>query len=341
MLLSIHSRDVLHFALALLPVLLFLAALRALDSYKLVSSRTVLASLVAGALAAGLSFAFNTFVFQRFPGSQDQYAHFGAPVVEESAKAVYWIFLITTARVAFMADSAICGFAVGAGFATVENLYYLSQLTDPNMTVWIVRGFGTAILHGGVQAIFAALVLSNADQRGKLDARTVLPPLALAVLIHAAFNQFVLSPIQETLLVLVSIPPVMLFVFMRSERAVEGWIGAGFDADGELIELLDSGTFSQSNAGKYLYALRARFPGEVVADLLCYLRLYVELALRAKGILMMRENGIEPAISEETREKLQEMRYLESNVGPTALRTLQPLMHMSRRDLWQLYMLGK
>src|SRR6266852_3136731 len=103
-----HSGDVLRIALALVPVLLFLAALRALDSYKLVSSRMVLASLGAGALAAVVCFAFNTVIFQRFPGSQDEYARFGAPAVEEFAKAIGWIFLITTARVAFMADSAIC-----------------------------------------------------------------------------------------------------------------------------------------------------------------------------------------------------------------------------------------
>src|SRR6185437_2447568 len=121
---SIQSGDVARFALALLPVLLFLAALRALDSYKLVSLRTVLASLASGAAAAALCFVINTFLFQIFPGAQDQYARFGAPVVEECAKAIFWIFLISTARVAFMADSAICGFAVGAGFALVENISY-------------------------------------------------------------------------------------------------------------------------------------------------------------------------------------------------------------------------
>ena len=338
---TIGSAWLVRAAIGLLPALCFLGALLLLDSYKLVRLRMVTAVIVIGGVVAGVCYLVNFFAIGVVGFGFDNYSRYGAPLVEESIKAAVILVLIRTRRIGFLVDASVLGFAVGAGFATVENLYYLGQLTDPNITVWIVRGFGTAILHGGVQAIFAALVLSNADQRGKLDARTILPPLALAVLIHAAFNQFVLSPIQETLLVLVTIPPVMLIVFMRSERAVEGWIGAGFDADGELIELLDSGTFSQSNAGKYLYALRARFPGEVVADLLCYLRLYVELALRAKGILMMRENGIEPAISEETREKLQEMRYLEGNVGPTALRTLQPLMHMSRRDLWQLYMLGK
>jgi len=51
---------------------------------------------------------------------------------------------------------------------------------------------------------------------------------------------------------------------------------------------------SGSPAGRYLSSLRKRFRGPVVADLLCYVRLYTELALRAKGMMMMRENGFEP-----------------------------------------------
>jgi len=174
-----------------------------------------------------------------------------------------------------------------------------------------------------------------------MDWRAVLPPLFVAVLIHAAFNSFMLPPIQETLLVMVSLPLLMYWVFLRSERAVEGWIGQGFDNDRELLELLDSGTFSESPTGRYLHGLRDRFSGPVVADLVCYLRIYVELALRAKGVLLMRENGIEVAEDPQVVEKLEEMRYLERSVGPTALLTIKPLLHMSRRDLWQLYMLGK
>ena len=79
----------------------------------------------------------------------------------------------------------------------------------------------------------------------------------------------------------------------------------------------------------------------MVADLVCYLRLHVELALRAKGLLLMHENGIEIEVDEATRARFEEMRYLEKAVGPTALLAIKPLLHGSRRDLWQLYMLGK
>jgi hypothetical protein len=137
------------------------------------------------------------------------------------------------------------------------------------------------------------------------------------------------------------LPPLMLWVFARSESALRGWLGDGFDADRDLLALLDSGEFRDSPHGQYLDALRVHFRGGIVADLLCYLRLHVELALRAKGVLMMREAGIDMPLDDATRARFEEMRYLEAAVGPTAVRALKPLLHMSRRDLWQLYMLGK
>jgi hypothetical protein len=108
-----------------------------------------------------------------------------------------------------------------------------------------------------------------------------------------------------------------------------------------MLELINSGRLSDSPVGQYLHTMKAKFRGPVVADLLCYLRLYTELALRAKGILMMRENGFEVPIDDETRSKFAELSYLESSIGRTGLRAIQPMRHMSHKDLWQLYMLGK
>ncbi|MGH8232998.1 MAG: PrsW family glutamic-type intramembrane protease [Rhodanobacteraceae bacterium] len=331
----------LQACVGLLPVLCFLAALVLLDSYKLVRLRMVFTVLVAGGVIAGICYAIAAFIINATGLGFEDYSRYVAPLIEESLKAAVVIALIRMRRIGFLVDASVLGFAVGTGFATVENVYYLGQLADVHSAAWIVRGFGTAIMHGGTQAIFAALALTNADSRGKLDARAVLPPLVLVILVHAAFNQFMLSPIIETVLVLAIIPPLLVWVYVRSEGTLRGWLGSGFDADQELLNLLGSDTFSQSPAGQYLFKLRERFPGKVVADLLCYLQLYAELALRAKGILMMRENGIEATIDDETRSKLEEMAFLERSVGRAGLLTLQPLMHTSRRDLWQLHLLGK
>src|SRR5262249_43635130 len=96
-----------------------------------------------------------------------------------------------------------------------------------------------------------------------------------------------------------------------------------------------------SPIGRYLHELKEKFAGPVVADLLCYVRLHTELALRAKGMLMMRESGFETPVDEATREKLSELDYLEKSIGRTGRLAIHPMLQMSRRELWQLYMLGK
>ena len=55
----------------------------------------------------------------------------------------------------------------------------------------------------------------------------------------------------------------------------------------------------------------------------------------------MRENGFDVPVDEATREKFAEMRYLETSIGRTGLMAIHPMLRMSRKDLWQLYMLGK
>ncbi len=167
------------------------------------------------------------------------------------------------------------------------------------------------------------------------------PGFALAVALHAGYNHLFLSPKFSTLAMIVVMPPLFYLVFERSAKAVGKWLGRGFDADTEMLDLINSGRLSNSPVGEYLHTLKDKFKGAVLADILCFLRLYTELALRAKGILMMRENGFEVGVDDETRAKFEEMRYLERSIGRTGLIAMQPVLHMSHKDLWQLYMLGK
>ena len=113
-----------------------------------------------------------------------------------------------------------------------------------------------------------------------------------------------------------------------------------FAADTELLGLMHSGQLSESKVGQYLQTLKSRFSGEVVVDLLCYLRLHVELSLRAKGELMMRESGFRSPIDPEIKAKFEEMKYLEKSIGRTGRFAIMPVLRWSSRDLWQLHMLG-
>ena len=324
----------------LLPVLGFLAVLLAIESYKLVRLSTVIAVVVAGAVVAGASYVANAWLIERLDADLGTYSRYVAPVVEELLKAAVVGVLVHTRRVGFLVDGAILGFAVGAGFAVVENLYYQQIVPDAGLGTWIVRGFGTAIMHGGATAIYTIATLVLIEQvRPRLLA--FVPGFVTAVILHSAFNHMFLSPKLSTLAVVVLIPPLILYVFHRSQKALADWLGSGFDSDAERLELIQSGGLSDSPIGRYLATLKSRFAGPVVADLLCYLRLHTELAMRAKGLLLMRESGFEVPLDEETKAKFEELRYLEKSIGRTGMLALQPVLPMSQKELWQLQMLGK
>jgi hypothetical protein len=73
--------------------------------------------------------------------------------------------------------------------------------------------------------------------------------------------------------------------------------------------------------------------------MLCYLRLNAELSMRAKGMLMLRENGLPVRHDEETSRKLAELEYLQKTIGRTGQLALAPILHRSTHDLWQLQLL--
>jgi hypothetical protein len=267
------------------------------------------------------------------------YARYVAPPIEEILKAAPVAFLIARRRVGFMVDAAILGFAVGAGFALAENIYYLRELQNPNLLIWMIRGFGTAMMHGGTTAVFAVLSKSLSDRHPSAAVWVFLPGLLLAVAVHSFFNHFILPPIVHTVTQLIALPVLVVITFDRSERMVRDWLEVGLDTDVRLLDYITSGTVSETRIGMYLGLLRSRFPGEVVADMLCFLRLHLELAVRAKGLLLMREAGFNVAIEPEVREKLAELKFLERSIGKTGRLALSPVLRTSRRRLWQLYLL--
>jgi len=330
-----------HLLVALLPVLAFLVVLILLDSYKLVRLRRVVVLVVAGGLAAWASLYVNRLVATAGGVEVDTITRYWAPVVEEVLKGAVVVFLIVRRRVGFLVDGAITGFAIGAGFATVENVHYFVYLGDPSVELWLIRGFGTALMHGSVTAIMAILSKQLMDRWGGLGSGANLPGLLLAIVLHSVFNHSLLSPNLETVVILLVLPMFYAVVFRVSERRTREWLGVGFDSDAELLEAVNSGRVSESRIGAYLEDLKERFSGSTVVDMLCLLRVRLELSIRAKGLLLMRQSGFEVPPDPEVQERFAELAYLERSIGRTGLRALSPVFSMSDRDLWQYHMLAE
>jgi RsiW-degrading membrane proteinase PrsW (M82 family) len=326
-------------AVSVLPVFLFLGALVLLDSYKLIPLRAILLAVAAGAAAGVVGYAVNVSLQAALALDIARYSIYVAPVLEELLKAVYIVWLLHENKVGFVVDAATYGFAVGTGFAFVENIYSLQIHPNPTIWTWIVRGFGTALMHGGTTAIFAMISRTLQNRGPVFRLALVLPGLAVAVVLHSLYNQFLVAPLLATALIALVFPYVAMFLFQRSERETRNWLGTGFDTDQELLRVMRAGEVSDRPVGRYLKSLQTSFPPEVIVDMMCLLRLRAELGIRAKGILLMREAGFEADPDPSLRAKLEEVRYLERSIGRTGMRALKPFVHMSTQDLWQLNLL--
>jgi RsiW-degrading membrane proteinase PrsW (M82 family) len=320
------------------PVLAFLAVLVVIDSFKLVSVRSVLRSLAAGVVAALVGWSLNGALSGLGVG-EPSFSRYVSPVIEECLKAAYVVYLLRRHRVGFLVDAAIHGFAVGAGFALVENAYYAWAVAGGGLPLWFVRGFGTALLHGGATALLAMVSKVLSDRHPTSAVGVFLPGLAMAIAIHSSFNHFILNPLLATALLLIALPCLMIVVFERSRGATRDWLKADFTGDLAFLETIVSGEVEQTRVGEYLRSLTTHFPGPVVADMLCLIRIHLELSLRGKGILIAREAGLALPVGEDVRANIGEMRYLEKAIGRTGLLAIRPLLKGSRHDRWHLQML--
>ena len=328
----------MHALIALAPGLIFLAALWFMDTFRLVRAMSIAAALLYGAGAALACVALHAWLMPASGLDSLSFSRYVAPITEETAKAVFVAVLIARGRIGFLVDAAVLGFAVGTGFAIVENATYLRDLTDRPLMLWAVRGLGTGVLHAATTAVAAIAGKATMDRTGRA-LPAMLPGLGLAVGLHSLYNHLLGFPAVAAFATLVALPVVVAAVFERSERATREWVGAGLDLDLTLLQLIVSDGFQGTRFARYLAALPDRFPGAVVADMFCLLRIELELAVQAKARLIAQQAGLHLPVDADVHAALAERSYLQHSIGRTGLLALEPLRVTSHRDYWHQHLL--
>src|SRR6478752_4021555 len=153
-----------HWGLALVPVLVMLTIFVWLDAFKLMSLGEIMLLLLLGGGAALVAYPISGRFIDTLPIGFNNYSRYVAPWIEEALKAIIMIALFRLNRIGYKLDAVISGFAIGAGFSVVENILYLTIYPQYGTGTWLVRGFGTAIMHGTTLAILAAIAHEFAER---------------------------------------------------------------------------------------------------------------------------------------------------------------------------------
>jgi RsiW-degrading membrane proteinase PrsW (M82 family) len=329
----------LEAALGLGPVLLYLAGLLYIDSFKLVRLSTILGVLLMGAMAALISYFLSGIVIDAMHLDFLAYSKFYAPFVEEGLKGAAIVWLFGRNRIGFMVDAAILGFAMGAGFSVLENVYYAYIFPEANVGMWIIRGFGTALMHGGVTAVFAVSAQTLRERHAHSGIWGFIPGFFAAVSIHSIFNQFTDYPAYSAAATILALPLALLFLFDKSEHKVHDWLVHDYEDHEHLLEDISSGKFANSEAGRFINTLAGRYSKAVVADIFAYIKLHTELVLRAEKLLLDKEKGTAAEPGKATAESFKELHRLEKKIGRAALLIVWPHLKFTRQELWELHRL--
>jgi RsiW-degrading membrane proteinase PrsW (M82 family) len=331
-----------HWGLALVPVLVLLALFVWLDAFKLMSFREIVLLLLLGGLAALAAWPVAGRMLDTLPIGYSNYSRFIAPWIEEALKAILMVLLFRFNRIGYKLDAVISGFAIGAGFSVIENIFYLTIFPFYGAGTWLVRGLGTAVMHGTTLAVLAAFAQELAERENREAAGDFdfhlwwfLPGYLIAVAIHTAFNQFPDRPLLAMMGAIVGAPVVLIAIFHFGEAEAERWLTAERAEHRAQVETLRSGRWPEGPAGRKVAALAERLGPEATTRIRRYWELQAWLVAEAEETMLEEAAGDAEFDSTEIRSALSELDGLKRALGRSAFTAMSALLPFSRNDYWE------
>jgi RsiW-degrading membrane proteinase PrsW (M82 family) len=335
--------EVIDWSLALVPVLVMAALFTWLDIFKLMSVWEMLGLVIVGGIAALAAWPISGQMLDALPMGFSFYSRNVAPWIEEALKGVAIVLLFASNRIGYKLDAVISGFTIGAGFSVIENIFYLSRYPELTAPVWMVRGLGTAIMHGTTTAILAAVAHELGERSTRrnggrfwLNPLWFIPGYIAAGLIHMLFNHFPEQPMPVMFVTLVTAPLVLLGVLRFGEGEAKGWLAQEAAAHEAALAEWRAGGFPKDASGQRIEALARRSAGTQAERIHAYCTLKTELVLAAERELQDKDRLVEPEERYRLRRQFAELEGLRKAMGRTGFAALQPLLPFSRNDDWEL-----
>ncbi len=332
----------MSFVAALLPVVVYIVVVYVLDSFALISVKRLLLLVLCGMAAALACFGLFQLTWTVLPESVSDFVD---PVIEEAVKAIPLLILARRKKIAFFIDSVICGAAVGGGFSILENIFYLVLGDELGMGTVLFRGLEVALIHMGCSAIVAAALMFAVRLDGRRRAHLEIKRrdvwmavflLLAAPALHVAHNTFHFNPLMQFIAVFGSMAGLLVWTYQYDGDMIHRWLDKGLDKQVDLFRSIQEGNLSETKTGQFLLSVKDSFSPEMFFDVICYVKLNVELSIAAKSRFMLREAKLDLPLEEEQAKNIlaqyEEYRVLEKRLGQSARITIAPVVKFYPAD---------
>lgn len=330
------------FAVSLIPIIVYIIFIYKIDHFALISIKRLLLLALIGMLTALACFGLFLLTDRVISGKSADIIH---PVIEELVKSIPLLILAFRKRIAFFIDSVICGAAVGGGFSFLENIFYLVLGDSVDLSTGLFRGLEVALIHMGCSAIIAAGMMMAVRQierkrsRMPMSTNDIIKTTALfvvALAFHIFHNTFQFTPIMQFFWVLAVTVGMIAVVYFYDIDMTHRWLDKGLDMQINLLRSIEGGHLLNTPTGTFLESVKELFPPNVYFDIICYVRLQIELSVAAKTRFMLHEVGMDEPLEANKKElymsQFVELGELEKNIGPSAKMTIAPIVKLSPAD---------
>ena len=330
------------FAVSLIPIIVYIIFIYKIDHFALISIKRLLLLALIGMLTALACFGLFLLTDRVISGKSADIIH---PVIEELVKSIPLLILAFRKRIAFFIDSVICGAAVGGGFSFLENIFYLVLGDSVDLSTGLFRGLEVALIHMGCSAIIAAGMMMAVRQierkrsRMPMSTNDIIKTTALfvvALAFHIFHNMFQFTPIMQFFWVLSVMIGMIAVVYFYDIDMTHRWLDKGLDMQINLLRSIEGGHLLNTPTGTFLESVKELFPPNVYFDIICYVRLQIELSVAAKTRFMLHEVGMDEPLEANKKElymsQFVELGELEKNIGPSAKMTIAPIVKLSPAD---------
>ena len=330
------------FAVSLIPIIVYIIFIYNIDHFALISIKRLLVLVLIGMLTALACFGLFLLTDRVISGVCADVIH---PVIEELVKSIPLLILAFRKRIAFFIDSVICGAAVGGGFSFLENIFYLVLGDSVDLSTGLFRGLEVALIHMGCSAIIAAGMMMTVRLTERKRSRTAMSrndiikttALFLAALaFHVFHNMFQFTPIMQFVWVLSVMVGMISVVYFYDIDTTHRWLDSGLDMQINLLRSIGGGQLVNTPTGTFLESIKEMFPPNVYFDIICYVRVLIELSVAAKTRFMLHEVGMDEPLEADKKElymsQFVELSELEKNIGPSAKMTIAPIVKLSPAD---------
>jgi len=313
-----------------------------LDSFALISVKRLLLLVLCGMAAALACFGLFQLTWTVLPESVSDFVD---PVIEEAVKAIPLLILARRKKIAFFIDSVICGAAVGGGFSILENIFYLVLGDELGMGTVLFRGLEVALIHMGCSAIVAAALMFAVRLDGRRRAHLEIKRrdvwmavflLLAAPALHVAHNTFHFNPLMQFIAVFGSMAGLLVWTYQYDGDMIHRWLDKGLDKQVDLFRSIQEGNLSETKTGQFLLSVKDSFSPEMFFDVICYVKLNVELSIAAKSRFMLREAKLDLPLEEEQAKNIlaqyEEYCVLEKRLGQSARITIAPVVKFYPAD---------